>query len=110
MECRKRLDQSTNNNEHTPHCTSNHVNHRIHCLRKRTESDPISVDLLEGKIESFEQSLDDIFHKVKSELQDMKDSLNLLRNRSSLSTLGGSPTSPIQDMNSTWHSLDKVDV
>ena len=74
--------------------SNNHRNHVTHGkfidvsdnrvrFRSRQESDPIDrgdipTDALNGKMESLENALDQIYRKMKTELSDVRDSLKLL--------------------------------
>ena len=90
---------------HSPHCKlldfDENSRNTSSTFRYRLESDPIdrgvmSADALHGKVESLENSLDQIYRKMKSDLRDVRDSIKVLSRHSAES----SSTSPLANMGS----------
>lgn len=100
-----------------------HSNHSPHCklldfdensrttsssYRSRLESDPIDrgvmpADALHIKVESLENSLDQIYRKMKSDLRDVRDSIKVLSRHSAESSSTTSPLPPMGSKNNMYH-------
>ena len=87
--------------------------------RSRLESDPIDrgdlpADALQGKVESLENSLDQIYRKMKTELRDVRESIRMINRYSAGSSSSMSPSQSMKN-NSMYpyrysRTTDHVDV
>ena len=60
------------------------------------------ADALHGKVESLENSLDQIYRKMKSDLRDVRDSIKVL-NRHSAESSSTSPLPPMGSKNNMFY-------
>jgi len=116
---------SNGHSYHSPHCklldfdeTSRTTSSSY---RSRLESDPIDrgvmpADALHGKVESLENSLDQIYRKMKSDLRDVRDSIKVLSRHSAESSSTTSPLPSMSSKNNMYHfrypqtAKDHIDV
>ena len=73
-------------------------------FRSRLESDPIDrgdipPEALHGKVESLENSLDQIYRKMKTDLRDVRDSIKTFSRYSAESSSSTSPLPPTKNNN-----------
>lgn len=107
---------------HLPHCKLHELGENSHVVspsfRARLESDPIDrgdmpADALHGKVDSLENALDQIYHKMKTDLKDVRDSIKVLSRHSSESSSSTSPLPPTRS--NMYHfgyprTKDRIDV
>ena len=103
---------SNGHSNHSPHCKlldfDENSRTTSSTYRSRLESDPIDrgvmpADVLHGKVESLENSLDQIYRKMKSDLRDVRDSIKVLRRHSAESSSTTSPLPPMGSKNNMFH-------
>lgn len=103
---------SNGHSNHSPHCKlldfDENSRTTSSTYRSRLESDPIDrgvmpADVLHGKVESLENSLDQIYRKMKSDLRDVRDSIKVLSRHSAESSSTTSPLPPMGSKNNMFH-------
>lgn len=115
---------SNGHSNHSPHCKLHDFDENSRTtsstFRSRLESDPIDrgdmpADALHGKVESLENSLDQIYRKMKSDLRDVRDSIKVLSRHSAESSSTTSLLPPMATKNNMYHfrypqTKDHIDV